>query len=259
MLLDLDNKADWCLSGGADGSDLEFGMCAGAIGHGVIHFSFKGHETVAPERVILTELQLEAADRPCRAANKSLRRRFPARSPRVTNLLRRDWYQVETAQACYAVSTFELPPGPTIPLGTVLPDARVKGGTAWAVQMFIDRHHGEACECFVFDQILCHWFRWVGDGWQCIFEPPKPQGIYAGIGIRDLRPIGRLAIRVLMDYHKRSDSPVARQQAEIAARQRFEERARLLEGHKMGSWEALPDLMKEALIHHEMSRQINKE
>ena len=260
MLLDLDSNANWCLSGGADGSDLQFGMCAGALGHGVIHFSFKGHQTSAPEAetVVLTELQLQGADRQCRVANKSLRRRFPAKSPRVTNLLRRDWYQVETAQACYAVSAFELPPGPTIPLGAVF-HMGVKGGTAWAVQMFLDRHRGEACPCYVFDQVVCHWFQWVGEGWQCIYEPPKPTGIYAGIGIRALLPMGKLAIRTLMDYQKRSESPVARAQAEIAARKRFEERARLLEGHKMGSWESLPDLMKEALIHHEMSRQINNE
>ena len=256
MLLDLDSNANWCLSGGADGADLQFGMCAGARGDGVIHFSFKGHETAAPEAevVILTDLQLRAADSYCKAANKTLKRRFPAKSSKVNNLLRRDWYQVETAQSCYAVSTFEQPPALTIPLGTVLPNLRVKGGTAWGVQMFIDRHYGEACECFVFDQILCHWFRWIGSGWQCIYEPPKPEGIYAGIGARDMLPVGKLAIRVLMDYQKRSDTPMAREQGEIAARQRFEERARLLEGHKMGSWESLPDLMKEALIHHEICR-----
>jgi hypothetical protein len=256
MLLDLDSNANWCLSGGADGSDLQFGMCAGARGDGVIHFSFRGHETSAPdaELVVLTQSQLQAADRSCRVANKSLRRKFPAKSLRVTNLLRRDWYQVETAQACYGVSVFDRPSGETIPLGTVF-HMRVKGGTAWAVQMFIDRHHGAACPCYVFDQVLCHWFQWVGEGWQCIYEPPKPSGIYAGIGIRDILPMGKLAIRVLMDYKRTTDTPVARQQAEAAARRRFEERARLLEGHKMGSWESLSDLMKEALIHHEMTRQ----
>ena len=255
MLLDLDSNANWCLSGGADGSDLQFGMCAGALGHGVIHFSFKGHETLAPETevVILTEHQLAAADARCRVANRTLRRRFPAKSLKVTNLLRRDWYQVESAQSCYAVSTFDIPSGETIPLGTVF-RAKVDGGTAWAVQMFIDRHKAMG-PCYVFDQVVCHWFQWVGDGWQCIYEPPKPAGIYAGIGARRLLPIGKLAIRVLMDYKKKSDTPAAREQAEITARQNFEERARLLEGHKMGSWESLSDMMKEALIHHEMTRR----
>jgi hypothetical protein len=255
VLLDLDSNTNWCLSGGADGSDLQFGMCAGALGHGVIHFSFRGHATAAPETevVVLTELQLQAADARCRAANRTLRRRFPAKSPKITNLLRRNWYQVETAQSCYAVSTLDIENGPTIPLGSVF-RAKVAGGTAWAVQMFIDRHKA-MCPCYVFDQVVCHWFQWIGDGWQCIYEPPKPAGIYAGIGARHLLPIGKLAIRVLMDYKKRSDSPASREQAELIARQRFEERSVVMEGHKLGSWESLSDLMKEALIHHEMTRQ----
>lgn len=255
MLIDLDSNANWCLSGGADGADIQWGMVAGSVGHGVIHFSFKGHATMAPpsEVVTLTERQMMEADSHCRRANKTLRRRFPAKSVKVTNLLRRDWFQVETAQSCYGISTFERPLEPTIPVGTVLRDLRVKGGTAWAVQMFIDRHHG-ACPCFVFDQVSCDWFQWVGDGWQRIYEPPRPTGIYAGVGARDLLPMGKLAIRVLLDYKRLPDTPASRQQAEDNARRRFEERARLLEGHKMGSWESLSDLMKEALIHHEMSR-----
>jgi len=57
----LDNVATpICLSGGAPGADLEWGLCARAAGHTVIHWSFVGHRTKAPlgEHVILpTELQ----------------------------------------------------------------------------------------------------------------------------------------------------------------------------------------------------------
>lgn len=256
MILNLSENANWCLSGGADGADLQWGMVAGSIGHGVLHYSFQGAKTQAPasELVMLTNEQLKTADRYCRAANKTLGRRFPANSQHVTNLLRRDWYQVSIAASCYGVSTFEgRKPAPTLPLGTVL-DATIKGGTAWAVQMFIDRHDGAACPCYFFDQVSADWFQWIG-GWQRIYQPPKPQGIYAGIGARDLLPMGKLAVRVLMEYAKKSENPAAREQAEIAARQRFEENARLLEGHKMGAWESLSDLMREALIHHEMTRR----
>lgn len=254
----MNEHQDWCLSGGADGADLQWGMVAGSIGHGVIHFSFDGEDTSAPEAEIvrLTQRQLLAADGACRKANKTLGRRFPSRSSRTNNLLRRNWYQVETAQACYGVSTFSnLKPGPTISLGNVLRDLAVNGGTAWAVQMFIDKHNGGECPCYFFDQVLCHWFRWVGDGWQCIYQPPKPSGIYAGVGRRALSPLGTLAIRVLMEYtRKRPANASARQQAEELAKKLFEERARLMEGHKMGSWESLPEMMREALIHFQIMK-----
>ena len=200
-MINLDDKANWCLSGGAIGSDLAWGVAAAAVGHGVIHFSFQGHQTLAPpEQVVrLTAEQLASADEPCRRANQTLRRRFPARSQRTTNLLRRDWFQVAPAEACYAISTLGIPLGPTIPLGTVLRHGEVKGGTAWGVQMFIDQHAGATCPCYLFDQQLCHWFQWNGDGWKCIYEPPAPKGIYAGIGARDLLATGKLAISFAMD------------------------------------------------------------
>ena len=202
--VNLDAHTDWCLSGGADGADLQWGMVAGRTGHGVIHFSFAKHKTTAPsdEVVILTRQQLASADPYCKLANKTLKRRFPAQSQHVTNLLRRDWFQVAVTESCYAVSTFEIPIGTTIPLGTVLRNVAVKGGTAWAVTMFIDRFQRQACPCYVFDQELGQWFRWMDGGWQCIYEPLKPTGIWAGIGARDLNKTGKLAIRVLMDYRQ---------------------------------------------------------
>jgi len=80
--------------------------------------------------------------------------------------------------------------------------ALVEGGTAWATQMFIDRHQGAACAAYVFCQQVGHWFVWQGaSGWQPIYIPPRPQGIFAGIGIgsRRLAVTGKLAIRTLLD------------------------------------------------------------
>ena len=191
----------WCLSGGADGADLLWGLTAMKLGHGVIHFSFAGARTNAlPEQVhLLNKADLLAADPQCHLANKTLRRRFPAQSWYVTNLLRRDWYQVATAASCYAVSTLALPPGPTQPLGTVV-SGQVQGGTAWAVQMFIDRHQGAACACYLFDQVACHWYQWLDDGWTSIYEPPQPTGVYAGVGRRELLPLGKLATSMGCSY-----------------------------------------------------------
>lgn len=257
MIRDLSSKAHWCLSGGANGADLYWGEVAESLGHGVIHYSFVDHNTQAPVHTLarLTQQQLLEADPYCRQANKTLRRRFPTSSRRTTNLLRRDWYQVRIANSCYAVSHFQPVRRTVIPLGAVVSDVQIKGGTAWAIAMFIQRHNGYTCPCFFFDQILCYWFNWIGDGWQRIYEPPSPTThLYAGIGARELLPMGKLAIKVLMRSNQPSDAEAARHLAEQTARRRFEERARLLEGHKLGSWESLSDLMKEALIHHELTQ-----
>jgi hypothetical protein len=177
-----------CLSGGADGADLQWGMTAGSRGHEVIHWSYAGHRTSAPEQevVVLSVDQLETADVRLVKANRTLKRRIPS-NIYVRNLLRRNWYQVEHAERVYAVSTFE--------------GGKVAGGTAWATQMFIDRFSGLPCECYVFDQLAAKWFCWKGE-WQEIISPPIPHGIYAGVGTRELNKAGKNAIRTLMEWVK---------------------------------------------------------
>lgn len=236
-----------CLSGGAEGSDLAWGALAAKLGHGVVHYSFAGHRTRAPveQRHVLTAAELCWADLYCLRANETLRRRYPAKTLHSTNLLRRDWYQSQ-AHSCYAITRLGLRHNQRITLGAVVKGS-IAGGTAWAVQMFIDRHQRAACDCFVFDQDLCRWFRWHGDGWQAIFAPPRPVGLYAGIGTRDLSSVGLLAIEVCMN------DTADRERAERRARERFEERAANLEGHKVGAWESLSDLMREELIQRELA------
>lgn len=175
-----------CLSGGADGADLQFGMTAGMLGHSVIHWSFNRHKSSAPkeELVELSEEQLVKADPYLVRANKTVGRRIPI-NLYVKNLLRRNWYQVQHAERVYAVAPIE--------------HGQVQGGTAWATQMFIDRYDGAPCECYVFDLITEKWFVWKGD-WIEIESPPQPFGIWAGIGSRKLSTAGKNAIRTLMGY-----------------------------------------------------------
>jgi hypothetical protein len=182
-----------CLSGGAEGADLMWGMVAGSAGHMVVHWSFAGHHTPAPtqEVVILTQDQLVAADEPCKAASGRIKRWFPPKSRYVQNLLRRNWYQVASAERVYAVAE--------------IVDGHVTGGTSWATAMFLDRFNGEACECYVFDQAADGWFQWTGSDWAAIESPPVPSGVWAGIGSRELAANGKAAIRTLMGWVKPSE------------------------------------------------------
>lgn len=178
-----------CLSGGADGADSQWGMCAGMAGHQVIHFSFAGHRITVPkeEIVVLTSTQLSEADPHLEQANVTLERRVPYDKPWIVNLLRRNWYQVKDAEVVYAVSHLDK-------------DGKVDGGTAWAVQMFINRFDGMPCPVYLYDQQRGEWLTWMGGWWAVCSFVPTPDGIYAGIGSRKLLDSGKRAIRALLNY-----------------------------------------------------------
>lgn len=177
-----------CLSGGAIGADLQWGMCAGMAGHAVIHWSFKDHHVKAPacEVVVLTEEQLEAADGALNVAKRRLKRGYFAPDSFNRQLLRRNWYQVKDAERVYAVANVD-------------DKGAVSGGTAWAVQMFVDRFDNGPCEVYVYDQLTGLWLTWDGYLWVRA-EPPTPFGVYAGVGSRDLKPNGKHAIRDILGY-----------------------------------------------------------
>jgi hypothetical protein len=178
-----------CLSGGADGADMQWGMVAGKRGDMVVHWSFEGARSKAPysEVAVLTLDQLMEADPYLERANKTMKRQFPPKSPFATNLLRRNWYQVRDSESLYAVSTIK--------------KGMVQGGTAWAVQMFLDRFDSAPCKAYVYDQSDSTWYAWEGL-WTPIDTPPVPEGVYAAVGSRDLLANGKEAIRTLMGYER---------------------------------------------------------
>lgn len=180
----LQDMADVCLSGGADGADIEWGKCAELIGHNVIHWSFPGHRSHATETqlVLLDDEQLKLGDEALRNAASALGK-YPPRRPVVARLLQRNYYQVAWSKACYAV--------------TVIKDGTVPGGTAWATTMFAQLHPGNH-DLYLFDQDKDEWFQFNGQTWDRIDSPPRPTGIWAGIGSRELKQNGRDAIRKLM-------------------------------------------------------------
>lgn len=176
----LQNMTDVCLSGGAEGADIEWGTYAQFIGHNVIHWSFPGHHSNAFESqlVRLSDEQLRLGDEALRAAAVTLRKSMPRR-PSVVRLLHRNFYQVAWSQACYAVTTIR--------------DGEVSGGTGWAITMFIQLHPNNH-KLYVFDQEQDAWFQFNGETWNGIACPPQPAGIWAGIGTRELKQNGKEAI-----------------------------------------------------------------
>lgn len=175
-----------CLSGGAPGADLEWGTHATIIGHKVIHWSFDGHPSTAPpEQLIrLTDEQLAVSHEALVKAATFLGKSPPKRAA-VSSLLQRNYYQVAWSNSCYAVG--------------YLDDGMVQGGTGWAVAMFIQLHP-DSRDLYVFDQVEGAWFQWDGANWDPIHVPPRPTGIWAGIGSRGLNQAGKMAIEEVMHH-----------------------------------------------------------
>jgi hypothetical protein len=174
-----------CLSGGAKGADFEWGRCASIAGHKVIHWTFPTHPSQSPEAdtIHLTDAELSIAVPAVRNAAKAINKSPPSR-PHIWRLIHRNYYQVAWSESCYAV--------------TVIREGQKVGGTAWATVMFAQLHP-ESRRLWLFDQEKDGWFNWDGEGWVSIEgKPPRPEGVWAGIGSRDLAENGRRAIRELM-------------------------------------------------------------
>lgn len=171
------------ITGGARGADELFAISAEKEGHDITHYSFKGHKVKGPGDIItMTEDQYEKADSLIAMCNKMLQRNISGMSEHSLNLLRRNMIKVHEnpVTSLYAVSylTEEL----TVP-----------GGTAWATTIFDLLEKGDM---YLFNQADEKWYKhsiiW---GFQVMETlPPKPSGMYLGIGSRELINSGRSAI-----------------------------------------------------------------
>lgn len=181
------NGGRLCLSGAARGADAAWSRAAWDSGDAVVHWSFAGHRRAqcSGEIVALEQARLIEADRHLRRAARALGRRYPPRSAYTANLLRRDHFQAAFAGALYAVAMFAA-------------DGRIEGGTAWAIELFIDRFERADCPAFVFDQRRASWLAWRAAGWAPVPGPPAPEGIWAGIGTRAIEAGGLAAIERLL-------------------------------------------------------------
>ncbi|ASV44715.1 DprA-like DNA recombination-mediator protein [Agrobacterium phage Atu_ph07] len=163
-----------CISGGATGADTFWNAYAFGIGHHVINYSFKGHKTSCSRVVILSDDELSMSEEALQKANKTLKRSYPSKSEHVNNLLRRNWYQINGSDKLYAIAKLNVEKG------------TVEGGTAWAVQMFIDIFDELCNSMFLYNLNDDNWYMYTSSCWQKITKVPAPTGVWAGVGSRDV-------------------------------------------------------------------------
>lgn len=179
------------ISGGAKGADTLWAIYAEKYGHNIIHY-ITGRIN-GPNQYVVTDEQLNVVKPFVVHANKTLGRRYPTK-PYINKLLERNFYQINNTNSLYSVGYLE-------------PDGRIKGGTAWANQMFYQQY-GSTKPAYFFDQFRERWYLMIGDPgssnltvfddrWENINKPPRPSGVYTGIGSRELLISGQEAIKNL--------------------------------------------------------------
>ena len=170
-------------SGGAAGTEAEFGACAERHGVEEVNFTFDGH-TIARHRGVrvLNHEELQAGDVSLEYVSRLMHRRYTD-APTIRKVLQTLWYQINNGQEVYVV-------------GTILEDGTVRGGTGWGAEF------AKLCNkpLFVFDQEKDRWFRWTGESWQAQSAAEGPiisHPHFSGTGTRTLQPNAKKAIQEL--------------------------------------------------------------
>ncbi|WEM33278.1 hypothetical protein EJP02_217 [Escherichia phage EJP2] len=172
-LSDLDNV---CYSGGAKGADRLFGIWATENGFQEVHFSFKKHNYVVDESTIIeipdSILQDSTVIDKLKKANYSLGRSIPKKGSYVYNLLARNTFQVLLTERVYCISPLASP-------------TTVSGGTAWAVQMYIDQYENPVI--YGYDPLRKEAYQYCNTKKEFITvdSVPAPTGKWTGIGSRE--------------------------------------------------------------------------
>ncbi|MEO6026713.1 MAG: hypothetical protein ABIR79_07605 [Candidatus Binatia bacterium] len=177
-------KREECIlfSGAAGGAEAEFGAAAERHGIEEVNFTFDGHRDARSRGIrVLTHRELVHGDVSLTYVSKLMHRRYPD-TAMFKKVLQCIWHQVNNGQEIYVV-------------GSVQPDATVKGGTGWGAEF------AKICNkpLFVFDQEKDGWFRWTGDAFEGVPDPVIQHRHFTGTGTRFVQPNGRAAIQSLFD------------------------------------------------------------
>lgn len=180
-----------CHSGGALGSDTEWENIGLEFGVKTRAYSYKTSNHHSPNKVEISIEDFNEGVIEINKANKWLNRYG---IHKYMNLLARNWAQVKYSNQVIAIGTI-VRKGEKNPKGYYNKGKfdMVDGGTGYACQMGINHER----EVYVFDQIRDKWFRWSYSS-LCYVECQCPKinhQDFAGIGTREIKPNGILAIR----------------------------------------------------------------
>lgn len=170
------NGIDVCLSGGAIGSDHFFSNYALGKSQTVINYIFDSHNSKCDEDTLLkipnSVLNSVEIQNKLKQANVKLLRKVPKIGTYVYKLLARNYFQIKDTDRVYAISTLISP-------------SQISGGTAWAVQMYLDMHTDP--ELYLYDYITKKKYKYCNqlNEYVEIDTVPEPYGIWTGIGSRD--------------------------------------------------------------------------
>tara|TARA_Y100001960_G_C14601781_1_gene791115 strand:- start:209 stop:757 length:549 start_codon:yes stop_codon:yes gene_type:complete len=164
-------------SGGAKGSESEFGAQAEAHGVEEVHFTFNGHPIQRKRGIrFLTQEELTQGDVSLSYVSKMMNRSYKA-GPLLKKVLQSIWHQINNAEEVFIV-------------GRILDDKTIKGGTGWGAEF------AKLCNktLHVFDQDRNRWFLWSGDKWKEEASPKIRKKKFSGSGTRNLDVKGKRAI-----------------------------------------------------------------
>jgi hypothetical protein len=194
-----------CISGGAEGADYYWIQNALKQSHFGVVMSFKGHTLNLPKfsknSLKILELnndKIQEAIFFLKKANESLKRNINFHQNFLISLLCRNYYQIKFVNSVYVVGYFENSQREN------LKKVNIKGGTAWAVQMFIDQIIiSQTVPLYFFCQDSNTWLNCSVIfknsekiiNWKKIYSIPKPKNLYAAIGSRDLTEEGKKIIK----------------------------------------------------------------
>lgn len=180
-----------CHSGGAVGSDTEWEIIGQEFGVKTKAYSYKTAKHESINKVEISEQDYKEGVEEINKANKWLNRYG---IHKYMNLLARNWAQVKYSDQVIAIGTI-VRKGEKNPKGYYNKGKwdMVDGGTGYACQMAINHER----PVYVFDQVRDKWFRWSYSS-LCYMEckcPKITHQNFAGIGTREIKENGKLAIR----------------------------------------------------------------
>jgi hypothetical protein len=170
-----------CHSGGAIGADLCWELEGEKYGVKTIAYSFKYHDSISPNLLVLSEEELNEGWQYIKKADETLKRNVKSNTkPYIYRLLCRNWFQVKNSDSILAIGEFSRN------------KKTVAGGTGWAVQMGIDNDK----DVYLFNQVENQWYIWLEPNKLFVpyYDTPKLTKNFAGIGTRNLNKNGVAAI-----------------------------------------------------------------